>query len=315
MRIKPILIIAGDPESVFYEIFLKSLKNNKFKSPIILIGSIRILKFFQKKLNFNKKITLLDIEKLSTYKLNNSSINLIDVKLSKSDKDSKIYLKKSFDLSIKILNSGFTNKFINGPINKHKFLNKKFLGITEYISHRFNCKQTAMLIYNKDLSVCPITTHLPLKLVSKKINTKLIVEKTTLINDFYKRSIGIRPRIAVTGLNPHCESVLSFNEDKKIVSPAVKYLKKLGFKIFGPFPADTIFLKQNRKRYDVILGMYHDQVLSPFKTLKEYDAINITIGLPFFRISPDHGPNKSMIGKNLSNPLSLIRAINFLDKR
>ena len=94
MRIKPILIIAGDPESVFYEIFLKSLKNNKFKSPIILIGSIRILKFFQKKLNFNKKITLLDIEKLSTYKLNNSSINLIDVKLSKSDKDSKIYLKK-----------------------------------------------------------------------------------------------------------------------------------------------------------------------------------------------------------------------------
>ena len=80
------------------------------------------------------------------------------------------------------------------------------------------------------------------------------------------------------------------------------------------FSADTIFLKQNRKKFDVIIGMYHDQVLTPIKTLFEYDAINITLGLPFTRISPDHGPNEKMLGKNLSNPLSLIRAIEFLDK-
>ena len=80
-------------------------------------------------------------------------------------------------------------------------------------------------------------------------------------------------------------------------------------------PADTIFLKQNLKNYDVIIGMYHDQVLSPIKALKEYDAINITIGLPFYRLSPDHGPNKKMINKNLSNPISLIKALQFLDKR
>ena len=84
--------------------------------------------------------------------------------------------------------------------------------------------------------------------------------------------------------------------------------------IRGPFPADTIFLKQNRKKYDVILGMYHDQVLAPIKILKEYNAINITLGLPFIRVSPDHGPNKNMINKNLSNPLSLIKSIKFLDK-
>jgi len=92
-------------------------------------------------------------------------------------------------------------------------------------------------------------------------------------------------------------------------------LKKRGYKVNGPFSADTIFLKQNRNKYDVILGMYHDQVLSPMKTLKEYDAINITLGLPFLRISPDHGPNKKMINKNLSNPLSLTKAIKFLDTR
>ena len=125
--------------------------------------------------------------------------------------------------------------------------------------------------------------------------------------------LGFKPKIGVVGLNPHCESILKINEDKKIVLPAIKHLKTKGLKIEGPFPADTIFLKQNRKKYNVILGMYHDQVLSPIKTLKEYDAINITLGLPFLRVSPDHGPNKKMINKNLSNPLSLFNAINFLD--
>jgi len=80
-------------------------------------------------------------------------------------------------------------------------------------------------------------------------------------------------------------------------------------------PADTIFLKYNRKKFDVIVGMYHDQVLTPIKTLFEYNAINVTIGLPFLRVSPDHGPNENMVGKNLSNPLSLIRALEFLDNK
>ena len=92
-------------------------------------------------------------------------------------------------------------------------------------------------------------------------------------------------------------------------------MKKQNQKVSGPFPADTIFLKQNRKNFDVILGMYHDQVLTPIKTLFEYDAINITIGLPFLRITPDHGPNEIMVGKGKSNPTSLIKAMSFLDKR
>ena len=92
-------------------------------------------------------------------------------------------------------------------------------------------------------------------------------------------------------------------------------MKKSNYKISGPFPADTIFLKENRKKYDVIIGIYHDQVLTPMKTLFEYDAINITLGLPFIRISPDHGPNEKMLGKNLSNPLSLIKSISFLDTK
>tara|TARA_B100000900_G_C20563126_1_gene709811 strand:- start:1389 stop:1847 length:459 start_codon:yes stop_codon:yes gene_type:complete len=152
-------------------------------------------------------------------------------------------------------------------------------------------------------------------MISKKISKKILREKIKIIDQFYRKYLKFRPRIAVTGLNPHCESILKYNEDEKILLPAIKLAKKMNYNVKGPFPADTIFLKDNRKNFDVILGMYHDQVLSPFKTLFEYDAINITMGLPFLRLSPDHGPNEKMIGKNLSNPVSLIKALEFLDKR
>ena len=188
------------------------------------------------------------------------------------------------------------------------------MGITEYISEIFGEKKTCMLIYNKELSVCPVTTHLPIKLISKTINKSLIFEKLKIIDTFYKENFKFKPKIAVTGMNPHCESILKNNEDRKIVMPAIKLAKQKKILVYGPFPADTIFLKQNRERFDVILGMYHDQVLTPIKTLFEYDAINITMGLPFLRVSPDHGPNEKMINKNLSNPQSLIRALEFLDK-
>ncbi len=321
MKSKPILIVPGDPNSIFFEIFFKSIKKNTYKSPLILISSLDILKSEMKIANIKKTIRLINHENLKNIKIDNKTINLINIdndlnfNFKKYPKHSKIYIYECFELAFRILRTKFTNKLINGPINKTKFLNKKFLGITEYISYKFNQKKTAMLIYNKEISVCPITTHLPLKSVTKKISKKLILDKTILINNFYKKNIGFKPKIAVTSLNPHCESISNFDEDKMIISPAIKFIRQSGYNVDGPFSADTIFLKKNRTKYDVILGMYHDQVLSPFKTLFEYDAINITLGLPFFRISPDHGTNEKMIGKNLSNPLSLIASIKFLDKK
>ena len=104
------------------------------------------------------------------------------------------------------------------------------------------------------------------------------------------------------------------SETNKEIIPAIKYLKKKKIKVYGPYPADTIFLKNNLKKFNVVFGMYHDQVLSPMKTLFGFDAVNITLGLPFIRVSPDHGPNIKMIGKNLSDPTSLIQSIIFLDK-
>jgi 4-hydroxythreonine-4-phosphate dehydrogenase len=319
MNYSPILIVSGEPNSVFLELFFKILNQDRIKSPMILISSKKLIHFQMKKLGFKKKIKLLNTSKLKYYKLDNKTINLIDVKYNTNKAFEKIsiksntFIKNSFELAFQIIEKNNINKFINGPISKKYFLGNKFLGITEYISKRFQIKQTCMLIYNKKLSVCPITTHLPLKLVSKKINKKIILEKLFLINSFYEKKFNFKPRIAILGLNPHCESVHKYNEDEKIIKPLIKSLKNK-YILSGPHSADTIFLKNNRKKFDVIIGMYHDQVLTPLKTLFEYDAINITLGLPFTRISPDHGPNENMLGQNLSNPLSLQRAIKFLDK-
>ena len=317
----PILIVAGEPNSIFFEIYLKALKYKKFKSPLILIASKKILVLQMQELKLIKKIRLLDPINFNEKKLNNESINLINVNYNRNIPFEKIssksngYIKDSFEMAFKIIKAKSIKKLINGPISKKHFLNKKFLGITEFLAKKFLAKKNAMLIYNKELSVCPVTTHLPLKQVAKKINNKIILEKIFLINDFYKKNIGFKPNIGVLGLNPHCESVEKYNEDEKIIKTSIKNLTKSGYKVSGPYPADTIFLKANRKKFDVIVGMYHDQVLTPIKTLFEYDAINITLGLPFIRISPDHGPNEKMIGKNKSNPLSLIKAILFLDKQ
>ena len=320
MNIDPIIIVGGEPNSIFLEIFFKCLRKIKINRPIILISSENIIKLQMKKLNFHKKIKLLKKDDLINQKLNNQAINLIDIKYNSSRPFEKIssksnkFISNSFEEAFNIIKKYKFKRFINGPINKKTFLKNSFFGITEFISSKFNIKENAMLIYNKKLSVCPITTHEPIKNVSKSINKKKIINKIKLIDEFYKKKLNIKAKIAVLGLNPHCETTSIFNEDEKIIKPAIKILKKQKINVSGPFSADTIFLSQNRKKFNVMVGMYHDQVLTPLKTIFEYDAINITLGLPFIRISADHGPNEKMIGKNVSNPLSLIQAIKFLDK-
>ena len=318
MNYKPIIIVAGEPNSIFFELFFNVIKK-KIKSPIILIASKELLvkqaKVLKKKISFNITNEFEIIKKKNKLK----KINLIDVNFKQSLAFSKItpksnyYISNCFDIAINLLKNNVSNKFINGPVSKKTFLKRKFNGITEYLAHKTNTKKFAMIIYNKNLSVCPLTTHLPIKYVSKKINKPEIINKVKLINKFWKEKFKKKVKIGVTGLNPHCESIDNFNEDKNIILPSIKKLKKLKYNIEGPLAADTIFLKNNRKKFDLIIGMYHDQVLTPVKTLFEYDAINITIGLPFIRVSPDHGPNESMLGKNKSNYLSLLNSIKFLD--
>jgi len=315
---KPIIIVAGEPNSIFFELFFKVIKK-KINSPIILIASKKLMikqaKILKKKVNFN----IINEFEIIKKKNNLKKINLIDVDFKQTSGFSKItsksnhYISTCFNIAIKLLKNNISDKLINGPISKKNFLKNKYNGITEYLADKTNTKNFAMIIYNKNLSVCPVTTHLPIKYVSKRINKQEIINKVKIINNFWLAKFNKKIKIGITGLNPHCESIDKFNEDKKIILPAIKKLKKLKYNIEGPFAADTIFLKNNRKKFDLVIGMYHDQVLIPIKTLFEYDAINITIGLPFLRVSPDHGPNETMLGKDRSNYLSLLNSIKFLD--
>ncbi len=320
---KPLLIVAGEPYSVFSELFLKIYikKIKKINIPIILIVSKDLFQKQMKKLNYSYRIRNIKINDILKKKIDNKKINILDIKFKFNKAFDKItdrsnnYIKKSFDVALDLLKNKKAIGMINGPISKKNFLKKKFLGITEYLSKRTKSKNhEVMLIYNSKLSVSPITTHLPLKKVSKNINKKKIINNVKLINNFYGKILKKKPSIAVLGLNPHCETNDRFSEENKFIKPAIQYLKNIKINIHGPFPADTIFLKQNTKKFNLIIGMYHDQVLTPIKTMYEFDAVNITIGLPFLRISPDHGPNNQMIGKKVSNPESLYNSINFFKK-
>ena len=319
MSSNPIVIIGGEPKSIFLEIFLKSIKKLKKRSkPIILISSKELLhknmKKFQQKLRLNelnKEFSNLEVNKINLVNIEFKNFSFSKKKItSKSNQ----YISKSFNKAINILKKKNCAGLINGPISKKNFLSGKFNGITEFLAKQTNCKNPVMLIYNKALSVSPLTTHIPISKVAKNVKKKNIILKIKKIDNFYKKVLKITPKIAVTGLNPHCESFDKENKEKKEIIPAVKYLKKIKIKVSGPYSSDTIFLKENIKKFDVILGMYHDQVLGPMKTLFGFNAINITLGLPFIRVSPDHGPNVQMLGKNKSSSKSLEESIKFLEK-
>tara|TARA_B100000959_G_scaffold283747_1_gene353435 strand:- start:316 stop:1302 length:987 start_codon:yes stop_codon:yes gene_type:complete len=324
MNHKPLAIVLGEPYSTFQEIILKSLKNkkiSKFKRPLLFIGCSGLFKKQMLNLNYSYKINIIKLNELKKIKVNKKTINFIDINFKykkifdKISSKSNNYINKSFSVALNLLKQKKVFGMINGPVSKKHFLEKKFLGVTEYLKDKTNKNYNpVMLIYNPKLSVSPITTHLPIKQVAKKINKKNIISNVIEINKFYKQKLKKKPSISILGLNPHCETVSKFSEEEKIIIPAIKILLKKKINIDGPFPADTFFFKRNINKYDVVVGMYHDQVLVPIKTLFNFNAINITLGLPFIRVSPDHGTNNKMIGLNKSDYNSFITAINFFKK-
>jgi 4-hydroxythreonine-4-phosphate dehydrogenase len=312
-----IAIIAGEPNSVNSEIIVKAWKKNKTKKNIFIIGNYLILK--KQILKLGIEIPLIKISRLENFK-NERKLYILDVPLkfksifNVNSSDVKAYvfncLNIAHDLAIKKKIHGF----INAPIDKRIF-NNKHLGVTEYLSEKNKIKnKEVMLIYNKELSVVPLTTHVELKNVTSKITFDLIKKKINTLDKFYFKLFKKKPKIAILGLNPHNSENRIHSIENKVIAPAVNKLKKQKVNIRGPFPADTAFNKKNVTSYDVIVGMYHDQVLGPFKAMYGYDAINLTLGLKYLRVSPDHGTARDIVGLNKANPQSLINAINFLNK-
>jgi 4-hydroxythreonine-4-phosphate dehydrogenase len=312
---KKIIIVLGEPNSISSEIFLKSLDYiKKTKLNFIIIGNYPLLKKQAKYLNLksNMSFNFANINNLNNHRFNfiNVEYNQIkpfDFKSPKTD----IFIKKCFECAIMIIKKNLAAGIINLPINKSKFTKNKYKGITEYIADKTNNKNKEnMLLYNENFSVLPLTTHIPLKNVHRGISFKKIEKACNNINYFYSKILKRKKiKIGILGLNPHNgENGYIGTEEKKIIIPAIKKLKKK-YSITGPS-----FLQRNKLKIDVLIGHYHDQILTAFKTKFDMDAINITIGLPFVRISPDHGVGTDIIGKGIANPKSFKNAIKFFSK-
>ena len=316
---KKILIVTGDPNSINSEIIYKSWKkiNTSLKKRIYFIGSFDLIKKQFSKLRYKEKI--LEVKNLDE-KINEKYLKIINVGLKFKNpfkvpfKSASKYILQSLSLAHNLAISNKVQGIINCAIDK-KLLIKNKIGVTELLAKKCNINDNSevMLIRNEDFSVCPLTTHIDIKDVPKKINKSLIINKVKTINTWYKKKLKKKPHIGILGLNPHNAELRKKSEELSIIKPAVKRLKKYKINIKGPLVSDTIFVSEFKK-YDVIVGMYHDQVLSPFKSIYKFDAINATLGLKYLRVSPDHGTGFNIIGKNKGNSLSLIRSIKFVNK-
>tara|TARA_B100000780_G_C21125043_1_gene456217 strand:+ start:3721 stop:4680 length:960 start_codon:yes stop_codon:yes gene_type:complete len=315
--IKSLAIVLGEPNSINSEIIVKAWTKFKKNKNIFLIGNYLLLKQQISKIGLNIKIS-----KITTFKELNikNGLNILDIPFrfnspfESNNASIKKYIFKSLEVAHELALAKKIKGFINLPINK-KVFDSKYLGVTEYLAKKCNLQgKEVMMIYNKQLSVVPLTTHLELSKVTNKIKFSLIKKKILILNKSYFNIFKEKPRIAILGLNPHNSENRLNSVENKVIKPAIDELRKFNIDIKGPFPADTIFNNQKKLNYNIIVGMYHDQVLAPFKALYGYDAINVTLGLHYLRLSPDHGTAQDIIGLNMGNPQSLISAINFLSK-
>ena len=313
-----IIIVAGDPNSINSEIIYKSWKkiNNKIKKRLYLIANYNLICKQYRKLNY--KINIMKIDNIED-NIISTNLKIIDIPINfknpfkVSFKVSSKYVLKSLNLAHSLAKNKRVKAIINCPIDKNLIKISMKIGVTEFLASKckINDSSEVMLIHNKKFSVVPLTTHLDIKNISKNISSDLIIKKLMTLNIGFKKIFKIKPKIGVLGLNPHNGELSKKSEEVREIMPAISKLKKAGLNVYGPLVADTTFVN-NYKKYNVIAGMYHDQVLTPFKTLFHFNAINITLGLNYLRVSPDHGPAIDLIGKNKANYLSLLQCIKFI---
>ncbi len=220
----------------------------------------------------------------------------------------------SIERAVALTRAGEASGIVTNPIQKSNLTAAGFAfpGHTEFLEHLAGDGSKAqMMLAGRGLRVVLVTIHEPLIKAISRLTTEMIVDAGLRAAASLKSDLGIRnPRIAVAGLNPHAgEDGTIGSEDVRIVAPAVAVLQKVGVRAFGPLPPDTMFTSRARKGYDVALCLYHDQGLIPLKTLDMMGGVNVTLGLPFVRTSPDHGTALDIAGKGMAEASSLIAAI------
>ena len=308
---KKIALSPGDPAGIGPEICLKSLQEINNPKDFELIGDIDFYRKLSKDLNLNLSFE----ETLHT----KNSILVKNIKLdSEVVSGSPNVANSKYTLDVLLTGSlGAINKeyaaLVTGPINK-KIINDygyEFSGHTEFLADISQTKNVVMLLANSKVKVALLTTHIPLNKVSESISTKKITETIKILNENLKRLWKIKnPKICVLGLNPHAgEGGFMGSEEIEIIEPAINALLSEKICVEGPISADTAFITEKINEYDAYLAMFHDQGLPVLKSMGFGDSVNITLGLPFTRISVDHGTAYELAGRNEADPSSFKKSM------
>jgi len=303
MKNKRIIITIGNPNGVGPEICFKAFKKfpDSIRKNFVLIGEEESIRYYFKNLELCEVIFISDPSVSYCFNPGEKSVS--------SGRLSYLFLKKAVEL----IKGGYGRALVTAPISKELIVKsgvKHFIDHTTYLSRKFGAKNVNMMFYSGDLKVVLITIHLPIKKIPSVLNKGLVKVAIQNAVDFGMRFFKKEYKIAVCGLNPHAgEGGLLGKEDNRIILPVVNFYKNAGLKVDGPLPSDTVFYKALNKQYDIVVAVYHDQGLAPFKMIHFNDGVNVTLGLPFIRTSPDHGCAFDIAGKGIADEGSMVSAI------
>ena len=313
-------ITQGDSNGIGYEVIIKALADPRILDQFtpVIYGSSKLFGFYRK--------TIPEVEQMDTNAISSASeahakrINIVNclpdstfAEPGQATPESAKSAIKSLETAIRELKEGKIDVLVTGPINKKAMSNEGFgfPGHTEFIQNSFGVKDVTMLMVSHRLKLGVVSGHIPLKDVASQITEEKILSKLRLMNEALKKDFVVdQPRIAVLSLNPHSgDGGLLGDEEQKVIIPAIRRAGEEGIQAFGPFSPDGYFGLGNYQNFDATLAMYHDQGLSPFKTIAFSDGVNYTAGLPIVRTSPDHGTAFELAGRDMADATSMRAAI------
>lgn len=312
-------ITLGDLNGIGPEVIIKALSDHRLLQHItpVVYGSTRALSFYRKQLN---------IEELNYSQVKSKgqffpkSINVvncweevIEINPGHASKEAARGALLSLQTAVEEITAGLIDAMVTGPIDKFTIHSDDFpyRGHTEYLTTIFKATESLMMMVGNNLKVGLVTEHVPIRDVPALITKERVELKIRLLELSLKKDFNInKPKIAVLGLNPHAgDEGLIGEEDLHIIKPVIHDLRQKGKLVMGPYPADGFFASAQYLKYDAVLAMFHDQGLSPFKTLAFDNGVNFTAGLPIVRTSPDHGTAYTIAGKNVADESSMRQAI------
>lgn len=306
MKQLPTAVTMGEPAGIAGEITGKAY--HKAKKPFFVVGDIDYFKLYANVIAIDHPS-----EAISAFEKGLPVINCpfhSPVILGKPNPSHVSAIQKSIEVAVEYVKDAHASHVTTNPIQKSNMYQGGFNhpGHTEFLGYLTGVENPVMMLVGDGLSTVPVTVHVSLKNAIKSLTQKKIIDVLKVLRNHFGHDV----RIVVSGLNPHAgENGTMGDEENTIIIPAIAQAQGMGIKVKGPYPADTMFHENARKTYDVAVAMTHDQALIPIKTLAFDSGINVTLGLPVLRTSPDHGTALDIAGKNRASANSLIKAIEY----